>query len=100
MPASLRAAVSRAVSWAAIQGLSAPSRIRAASLASARRIVGILGLHLLGDLRRAVVGVDELVEMLPEAVREPEVFLGCLAHERSKRAACPCPTPTQSVASP
>ena len=65
-----------------------------------RQIVGILGFHLLGDLRRAVVGVDELVEMLPEAEREPEVLLGCLAHERSKRAACPCPTPTQSVARP
>lgn len=69
-------------------------------LGQPRWIAGILGFHLLGDLRRAVVRVDEVLEVLPEAEREPEIFLGGPAHERSKRAACPCPTPTQSVARP
>jgi hypothetical protein len=69
-------------------------------LGQSRRLTRLLGLDALRDLRGSVVGVDEIVEMLAETKRELEVLLGGLAHERSKRAAWPWPTPTQSVARP
>ena len=47
---------------------------------------------------RAVVGVDEVVVMLSEPQAELDVPPG--RAQRANSAACPCPTPTQSVASP
>src|SRR4029453_2919263 len=54
------------------------------------------GVDLLLQFGRPVVRVDEPVEGTAEPKAEPDVVL----RHRSKRAACPCPPPTQSVASP
>ena len=66
----------------------------------AGRVAELLGLDPLFDLRRPVVGVDEPFDMATEPQAELEVASGNVAHARSNRAACPWPTPTQSVASP
>ena len=69
----------------------------------AREVGGVaqlLGLDPLFDLGRPVVGVDKPVDVAAEPQAELEVASGNVAHARSNRAACPWPTPTQSVASP
>jgi hypothetical protein len=58
----------------------------------------LLLFHTRSRLRRPVVGLDQLVDVLPDAQAELEVALDDV--HRSNNAACPCPTPTQSVASP
>src|SRR5512133_1975063 len=59
----------------------------------------LLGIGALLDLRRPVVGVDQAVDVPAQAEPQLDVLDGDVGH-RSKRAACPWPTPTQSVASP
>src|SRR5262245_16174526 len=59
-------------------------------------VAKLLRVDALLDLGRPVVRVDEPVDVPAQTKAELEV---ALAH-RSKRAACPWPTPTQSVASP
>ena len=67
-------------------------------LCERRRFGERLRVDPLLDRRVAVVGVDEPVDVPPEAQAELDVRLGD-AH-RSKSAAWPWPTPTQSVARP
>src|SRR5581483_1454757 len=64
------------------------------------RVRDRLRVDLLLQLGRAVVRIDEPVDVAPEPQAEEDVVL-CEAHAaRSNSAACPWPTPTQSVASP
>ena len=73
----------------------------AASATSCVRGDDVFGVDLLLELRRPVVGVDETVDVPPEAQAQLEVALG-RAHLRStsNSAACPWPTPTHIVATP
>src|SRR5215471_12131180 len=79
----------------AVKRLAEPRRI----LGERARIAELLGIDALLDLRGAVVGVDQTVDVPSEAQAELDVLDRDVAH-RSNRAACPWPTPTQSVASP
>ena len=63
-----------------------------------RRRERLLGLDRGDRLARPVVVLDELGLVLTYPVSERQVAVG--EAQRSNRAACPCPTPTQSVANP
>jgi hypothetical protein len=67
-------------------------------LREAREVARLLRVDAPRPLLGAVVGVDEVVVVLPEPQAELDVAPGWA--QRSNSAAWPCPTPTQSVASP